>query len=235
MVCPHCHVTIACRTDICPLCHARLNAANGDLQELRRLPRAFAPRGKNSILDTTLFDKVFLLVLACVSLVSLASELLISGELKFFWAILSSGLYLYFLIRATIKDTHYFSQKVVAQALVLTVLGFAFLGVMPDYRPLFAFEFILPIIYMVSMIMIAIYIILRFKSPRLYIMNLISVALLGVLPLIVLAIGRSVPNIAVLNPVMAIVTAIMGAVIIITTLIFSAKKIIAELKRKLHF
>lgn len=230
MRCSHCNITIGGRTPVCPLCHAPFSRENGSLSEALRLPRAFAKRSKSPFLGTLLFDKVYMIVALNIALISFVTEFIVLGFPKFSWVILAGLFYLYFLIRSTLQDTNYFSQKVLGQAILLSILSIALQGIIP--APFFVYEYILPSIYMVSMVMIAIYILVRLKSPRKYLFHLISVALLAFLPFAVVFSERALEHTP--NYIMAVITAVFGGVIILTTVSLSAKKIVSEIKRIFH-
>ncbi|MFA5448896.1 MAG: DUF6320 domain-containing protein [Clostridia bacterium] len=230
MRCSHCNISIGCRTPVCPLCHAPFSRENGSLATAIRLPRAFPARSKSPLFGTLLFDKIYAIVALNITLIAFAAELIILGYPKISWVVVAGLFYLYFLIRSTLQDTKYFSQKVLGQAIFLSVLAIALQEVIS--APFFIYEYILPSIYMVSMVMIAIYILIRLKSPRKYLFHLISVALLAFLPFAVVLAERADGHSA--NYIMAVVTAVFGAVIILTTVSLSAQRIVSEIKRIFH-
>lgn len=228
MKCSHCNVTIGCRTPVCPLCHAPFSKTDGTLAEAKKLPRAFPVRSKAPLFGTSRFDKIYFLVAVNIILTALIAEYVVARSFNWVWVVAAGLFYLYLLIRGTIQDAKYFSEKVVMQTIVLSVLAFTLQSIIP--RPLMVFEFILPILYLISLIMIAIYTLTRIKSYRRHLMNLLSIALLSFLPfLVIIASKEEAPNF-----ILSVITASFGGVIILTSLLFSARKIFYEIKRIFH-
>ena len=86
----------------------------------------------------------------------------------------------------------------------------------------------LPIIYLVSLIIIGIFLIINYKNPSRYLLNVITIALLGLLPF-----TADMLEDATAHP-LAIATAVLAGVTLITLIIFYARVIISELKRNFH-
>ena len=221
--CPKCDVVIACRTETCPLCGEKLNLTP---EQRRTLPRAFPPRGRAPLFSNASFDRLYWLVSLVVILVSFVTEGVVTHRVPWSLAILGFIIYFYFLIRSTLQDTTYFSQKVVVQAVLLSVVAVCIRGVLPN--PHLIFEWILPIIYLVAMALNGIYIMLHFHSSRKFLLNLITVALMCFIPICALKIAGG----SFLTP--SIVAAVFGGVVIFLTLAFSYRKVLAELKRIFH-
>lgn len=220
---------IECRTKVCPLCHATFNKDVCETDEIRRLPRAFPRRSGTPFFANSFFDEVYLLMALTATLTALIAELIITGRVKWVFLVIGALLVFYILVRKIIVDTRYFSQKVLAQAVALTF--FCILIQMYVYdEPTIIYQYALPIIYLVSMTAMAVYMLINIKNPRLHLVNLIVVALLAVLPAIIVYI---VPD-AHQNRTLALITAVLGGVIVATTLIFAAKKLWYELKRIFH-
>ena len=78
------------------------------------------------------------------------------------------------------------------------------------------------------MIIIGIFFLIHYKNPSRYLINLITIALLGFLPF---AIDFALDIHA--HP-LSIATASLGAIIVVMLFVFYAKVIISELKRNFH-
>ncbi|MDR2267724.1 MAG: DUF6320 domain-containing protein [Christensenellaceae bacterium] len=225
MQCPECKIEIGCRTRVCPLCHASLEE---EYNNSPRLPRYFPQRGRIPLLGTSLFDRVYLIIAITIAAVMLTVFLLI-GMFRFFWVTLAALLYLYFLIRNTIKGTDHFTHKVVLQTIVLTCISFT---LPPAFtRPLVIYEYILPALYLVAIIMLGIFTLANYKMFSRHLINLVFVAILGLFPLIIIMLSSSEGR---PNFIFAMVTASLAAMIIIIALASSSKRIVSELKRLFH-
>ncbi len=224
--CPYCGVSISTRTHLCPLCHKSLIEAGISKEEIKKTPLDFPKRGKLPVLTSTLFDKVYLLCTLNFIVVAIVAELVVLNRIKFSWLVLSLLIYFYVFLRITIKSSHLFPQKVLIQAIALSVVSIATRRILPD--PDRIFEIMLPIIYLISMIIVGIFFIINYKHPSKYLLNIITIAVLGFLP-IGISLFEKVPP-----PPLGIITAVLGAAIIITLFIFYARVIISELKRNFH-
>lgn len=226
MKCPHCKVDIACRTSVCPLCHVPFNNIEGKLDEAQKLPRAFPPKGRAPLFSTTIFDKIYLAIALYLAMLSLVIEYIVTAKIESSLIAIAALFYIYFSIRFTIQNTGYFSQKVVAQTVVLSVVAVLSRNVIP--RPLFVFEFLLPGLYITAMLVILVFIIIKHKYPQKYLLNLLSIALLGMMPYIILCFTDTEYKL------LSVLNAVFGGVVFLATLIFSSKKIKQELIRLFH-
>lgn len=224
--CPYCKVSISTRTEVCPLCHKNLIEAGVSKDEIKKTPLDFPKRGKLPALSGTLFDKVYLLCALAVVLVAIAVELIVLEKIFISWLLLSIIGYFYIFLRITIRKANFFPQKVLVQAILLSVVAVSTRRIIPN--PEVIFESVLPFIYLVSMIIIGIFFLIHYKKPSRYLLNLITIALLGFLPFLIdFALDIHA------HP-LSIATASLGAIILIMLFIFYAKIIISELKRSFH-
>ena len=224
--CPYCKVSISTRTEVCPLCHKNLIEAGVSKDEIKKTPLDFPKRGKLPALSGTLFDKVYLLCALAVVLVAIAVELIVLEKIFISWLLLSIIGYFYIFLRITIRKANFFPQKVLVQAILLSVVAVSTRRIIPN--PEIIFESVLPFIYLVSMIIIGIFFLIHYKKPSRYLLNLITIALLGFLPFLIdFALDIHA------HP-LSIATASLGAIILIMLFIFYAKIIISELKRSFH-
>lgn len=224
--CPYCNVSISTRTNVCPLCHKNLIEAGVGKEEIKKTPLDFPRRSKLSPLSGTLFDKVYLLCALNVMLVAIVSELIAFKGIKFSWLLLSLIAYFYLFLRVTIKKANLFPQKILFQAILLSIVAITARRLLPN--PKVIFGWILPAIFLISMIIVGIFFIINYKKPSRYLLNIITIAILGFLPF-----GINMIEGIVAYP-LSIITASLGATIIITLFAFYARIIISELKRQFH-
>ena len=224
--CPYCGVSISTRTDTCPLCQKSLIEAGVSKDEIKKTPLDFPKRGKLPALSGTLFDKVYLICALAVIAVSFAVELIVLKKIFASWLVLSVLAYFYIFLRITIKSSNLFPQKVLVQAILLGIIAVCTRRVIPD--PEIIYEAVLPSIFLLSMIIVGIFFIIHYKKPSRYLLNLITIALLGFLPF-----GVDLALDVHAHP-LSIATATLGAIIIIMLFIFYARIIISELKRSFH-
>ena len=225
--CPYCRVEISTRTEFCPLCHAKLTDVGNTGADMKRTEVAYPKRGKLPFLSGNLFDKIYLLFWLTFTAVFVLTESLISGKPRICWVVSSLLIYLYLLLRVTLRGGSYFPQKITAHAILLSIVVSTFSGVISE--PIVIFEFVLPAVYLASLLAISVFIAINYKHPDRYLLNIISIGLLSVLPfLIVMVTDRHA------NPIMSAVTLALGITAIAVTCIFKARHIINELKRKFH-
>lgn len=224
--CPYCQVDIATRTEVCPLCHKSLTEAGVAKEEIKKTPLDFPKKAHLPWLAGTLFDKVYLLVALNLAVVLIVAELLVMGKIYFSWFILSLVAYFYVFLRFTLRQDNFFPQKVVGQAVILSIVALSTRRFLPE--PEIIFELMLPIIYLISLIIIGIFLIINYKNPSRYLLNVITIALLGLLPF-----TADMLEDATAHP-LAIATAVLAGVTLITLIIFYARVIISELKRNFH-
>lgn len=225
--CPYCKITISTRTDVCPLCHVRLTDVGNSKEDVKRTPRAYPQRAKLPPLSGTLFDKVYLFAWLSLSLAMIIVEAIVTRHVRFSWISVTFLLYLYLLFRILLRGSEYFPQKVTVHALILTVVIYSLRSVLPE--PEIIAEFLLPILYLVSTIAIAVFLIVNYKRPNRYLLNVLTVSLMCVIPFLALVILDDYKNFA-----LSLATMILGLAVVIGTLIFKAKTILSELKRKFH-
>ncbi len=224
--CPYCGVSISTRTEVCPLCHKSLIEGGVSKDDIKKTPLDFPRRAKLSVFSGTLFDKVYLLCALNVMVVAIAVELIVLNKIKLSWLLLSLIAYFYLFLRLTIRSSNLFPQKVLGQALMLSVVAICTRRVLKD--PDFIFEVMLPIIYLISMIIVGVFFILNYKNPSKYLLNIITIAVLGFLPIGISLLEQLPPH------PLGIVTASLGGAIIITLFIFYSRIILSELKRNFH-
>ena len=226
--CPYCNVDISTRTEVCPLCHTRLTDVGNSGDDIKRTARAYPPRGDLPPLSGNLFDKIYLYSWLCLSVSFVIAELALTRSVRFSWITITVLLYFYILFRLVIRSGEYFPQKVTAHALILTIVIYSLRSVLPE--PVIIFEYMLPVLYLVSTIAIAVFLIINFKRPNRYLLNIITVAFMCSIPFWALVIIHEYRSF-----ILSLITMVIGLAVIIGTIAFKAKTIIGELKRKFHF
>jgi len=226
MKCPHCKIEVACRATVCPLCHAPFCNDEGALDAAKKLPRAFPPKGRSPFLATSTFDKIYLGITINLAVLAVMLELFIRGSAKASFLIAGAMFYVYFSIRFTIQHTGYFSQKVTAQTLALTLVILLARNLLP--RPVFVFEFLLPSLYIIAMLTISVFILIKYKYPQHYLLSLLLIAVLGLTPMLILAATGSCYY------QLSVFTAVSAGVVIFALLLFAHKKIKREFVRLFH-
>ncbi len=231
MKCVHCGITIAGRCEVCPLCHATLavEGSSGD-KALRSLPKAFPTRGSARLLSTNVFDKIYSLI-ALIIVISLSIvELIIFTRIRYVLLVGSGFIYFYFLIRSTLHNNKHFSQKVVAQVFVISLLC-VLSQVLIDYTNMFVFEYGLPILYIIALVAEGINLIINIKRPRIHFMTLIATALIATVPAIVV---NAIIKQPVSTNLLPAIVAGVGTFVCLLTVILWFRRIVAELQRIFH-
>ena len=162
--CPYCRITISTRTEVCPLCHVRLRDVGNSEEDIKRTARAYPPREKLKPLSGSLFDKIYLFAWLSLSIAMIVVEAALTRRVRFSWIAVAFLIYLYFLFRILIRGGEYFPQKVTAHALILSVAIYTLRGVLPE--PEIIVEYLLPTLYLISNIAIAVFLIINYKRPN---------------------------------------------------------------------
>lgn len=226
MYCDNCKVKIACKTNVCPLCHKKLDTTEEARQQIKKMQRAFPKRPINRPLVTTPFNKIYLILAFNIGLISIIANAIITPT--FYWSLLVIGLlfYLYFFIRYTILSYSHFHRKVFSQTIALIGIAILIQQVFQSY--MWIYEYVLPAIVFISVTIIGIYILVHLATARKYIFSLFLLAIIGMCPLLIvlfLGNGATWPS---------IVVALTCGSIILTVIIQARKLLWAEIKRIFH-
>lgn len=223
LICPHCQTKIACKTKVCPLCQKEIMSNEANCEIYPSTERAFPIRKINRAPQEVAFFKIYLAISIVIVTTSIILNIILTPTIDWAFFVFACVLYIFFLVKGTILDTKYFSEKVITQAIVLNlvVMGLQFVL----NTNLWAFEFVLPFIDMVSMIMIGIYIIIQVKKDKPFLVNIIEIGILGIVPWIVVVCN----DVTVVWP--SIVTASLSISSIITAIICAPKKLWRNLKK----
>ncbi len=224
--CDNCKVDIICKTDVCPLCHKRLDINDEEKQKIRTMERAFPKRALQRALVETPLNKIYLILSLNIALISIVANVILTPKLYWSAIVVSLLFYIYFFVRYTILDYGQFHRKLFGQTLALIAIFILVQQVFKSY--LWIYEYALPAIVFVSITIIGIYSLVNIKVARKYIFSLFALAVIGLAPLfIVLFLGDGItwPSV--------IVALTSGSIIL--TLIIQARKVLwAEIKRIFH-
>lgn len=223
LLCDKCSAKIACKCKICPLCGEVVKLDDINKENFPKLDKAFPIRKFKRAPQELAFFKVYLAISITLVIASIILNLILTPSINWSFLVFACAIYIFFLVKGTILDTKYFSEKVVTQAIILSwvVIGLQFLL----STNLWAFEFVLPFIYTISMIMIGIYLIISIKKDKPFLLNLIEIGFLGIVPWIVVNFN----DVKVVWP--SIVTASLSISAILTTVICAPKKLLRNLKK----
>ncbi len=231
MKCVHCGVTIAGRSDVCPLCHAVLATTAEEKTAIRALPKAFPKRGKVSILETNLFDKIYFLIAVILSMVSVITELVVLQKLQYSYLVVISHIYLYFCVRSTLHNNNHFNQKLTAQTVFISVILVTVQGTFEIASPVLIYEYALPVLYIISMLASAVNLMVNIKKPRIHLITMLTTAFLAIVPAIIV---NAIVGQPIQKNLLPLVIAIVGGVVIVLSVVLWAKKIFAEVQRIFH-
>ncbi len=226
MICKHCNVDIKCKTLQCPLCHNPLDKDEQTILEYKKSVRAFPIRKRKRPSNSSKFDLLYFFIALGLSLVSLIVNLIISPRLLWSLVVITSLIYLYFLVRNTILSPKRICGKVIGQALVLTLLIIAIEIMLQGRFNLYAYA--LPAVYLISQAIVGIFIAVNRKKNTRYLVPLMTMGILGIIPFII-AVSE---GIKVLWPSLSV--GAISAAIILITIILEYKAIGQELKRIFH-
>jgi hypothetical protein len=218
MRCEKCGIEIVCKTDICPLCHEKVQG--GEL-----LPEAFPNRQKRRPLREIPFTKLYIIIGFALILLSVIMKFALSLS-NVYWIVTAGALiYLYYCIRITVLSFRHFNMKIFGQTAALTALGIVLESVIET--DVHIFEVVLPIIYIIAIIVVFVNIMLNINNARSYLVSFMFIAILGIIPIIAFMFEHFVfwPS---------IVVASVSAVTLILLVILSREKLSEEFTRIFH-
>ncbi len=218
MYCKRCKVSVNCQTDHCPLCHEPIEVD-------KVIDRAF-PVPKVDKRLRTKFSFIYTVLAAVVVIACIIANIFTNPYFMWSVMVLVSLTYIYYLVRFTFISQGHFTARVFGQTVAVTLLLFSVRWIYGGNDWIFITW--LPIVYFVSEVLLAVYMLINKKRARKYIISLLALSILGIIPVGV----AYILNVSVKWPSIA-VTAISIATII-TSLIIGRKIIIGELKRYFH-
>lgn len=216
--CNNCNVSVVGKRKICPLCQGRLT---GDKAQEEVFPKiSFVYQ------EHTMFFKIMMLISIIVGTLSLglnillpfggAWSLFVLGGLGSVWASLITA----------INQRKNIPKNIVYQVMTISVIGLLW-DLLTGWRG-WSINYVIPLVCIFAMISMAIISKIRKLHIEDYILYLIIDGLFGIVPIIFIILGF----LDVLYPsVICIATSIIS---LSTIMIFEDKKLIAEIKRRLH-
>lgn len=216
--CNNCNVSVVGKRKICPLCQGRLT---GDKAQEEVFPKiSFVYQ------EHTMFFKIMMLISIIVGTLSLglnillpfggAWSLFVLGGLGSVWASLITA----------INQRKNIPKNIVYQVMTISVIGLLW-DLLTGWRG-WSINYVIPLVCIFAMISMAIISKIRKLHIEDYILYLIIDGLFGIVPIIFIILGF----LDVLYPsVICIATSIIS---LSTIIIFEDKKLIAEIKRRLH-
>ncbi len=226
MICKQCNVYIKCKTLQCPLCHNPLGTDEQTMLAYKKSTRAFPKRKRKRPPNSSKFDFLYMYIAIGISLASLIVNLVLTPNMLWSLVVITSLIYLYFLVRNTILSQKRICGKVIGQAVVLTIVIIAVEIMLHGQFNLYAYA--LPTVYLVSQAIVGIFIASNRKKNTRYLVPLMTMGILGIIPFIV-AVTKKVE---VLWPSLSV--GAISVAIILLTVILEYKAIWQELKRIFH-
>lgn len=218
MYCKRCKVSVNCLTDHCPLCHERIEIS-------RESERAFPPPKVDKRLHTR-FSFIYTVIAAVIVILCIIANIFTNPEFMWSVMVLVCLSYIYYLVRFTFISQGHFVARVFGQAVALTLLLFSVRWIFGGNQWIFITW--LPIVYFVSEVLLSVYMLINKKRARKYIISLLTLSILGIIPVGV----AYILDVAVKWPSIT-VTAVSVATITVS-LIMGRKIIAGELKRYFH-
>lgn len=226
MKCEKCNVSINFKTNVCPLCHERLDTTDEAKQEIKKLERAYPLRNLDRPLAFVPFNQIFLIILLNITIICAILNFIFTPDIYWTIVVVAVTIYIYTFTKGTMMKSRRFSARVVGNAIALFIICFIVQGVI--HKNLWIYEYLLPIIALSSMVIIAVYILMNLKLAGRFVSSLFSVAILGTVPVIVVVAMDDL----ILWP--SLTVAVIGGCIIITSLILGGRSILNDIKRLIH-
>lgn len=225
--CEKCGVEILCKTDVCPLCHERLDTSEENKTLIARSERAFPSADPKRGHLKSRFSVIYAIASFIVLLVLVPLNLLFGDQP---WILIAAAflLYFYFLIRSTLLNSKAFHSRILGQAVSLTAISLL-VDVIFD-NTLWVYEYVVPVICFACLIILCVYVLLNLNNATRYMLTITVTAVIGLIPIPVLLIFRDA------HPVLwpSIVTATFSVALIVVSLAIAGKRMLADLRRLLH-
>lgn len=217
--CNKCRAQIAGERSLCPLCGSELIRQNDEVEEV--FPVIPTVYKKNNMLFRIL---IFASVVAAV--VSVLLNVLVPGEVYWsFFVVIGIGS-MWLSMAIAVRKRRNIPKNIMYQVVLLSLLGLLW-DRLTGWNG-WSMEYVIPIACMAALISLSVVSrILRLEVED-YVVYIMIDALLGIVPLLLLLLGK-------LNVTLPSLLCIAGSVICIAgLLLFSGKRLFAELKRRLH-
>ncbi len=216
MRCKNCNVEIACKSTVCPLCHAPL-VSDGEVP----FP---TPAVKRILLGK--FSVAFIALGVIVNIICIALNFIFTPKVLWFVPVFVSFIYVYYFVNVTVAAKRGFHKRILGQVLILTVM-FAVIKLAVGGNH-WIFITWLPAIYLASDILMLIFIFKKHNESSKYIATLLLLCIFGVIP----CISAYVFDLSVKLP--SIIATSVSLLILVVALIVCRKTIADELKKVFH-
>ncbi len=170
MRCEKCNVEIGCKADVCPLCHTPLKS-DGEV--------AFpTPATKRIIIGK--FKLAYLIFAVIVNVITITLNFVLDPRRLWCFPVLISFIYVYFFISVTFVAKRGLHKQILGQTLMLTVV-FAVIKLAVGGNH-WIFISWLPAVYIVSDVLMLIFVFKKKQESSKYIATLLLLCLLGGIP-----------------------------------------------------
>lgn len=225
MRCEKCNVELYGDVDICPLCHNKILLTEEEKKQIK--PLYYPPKSTKKKIHKHLTPKAIYLFVACIIFIACVTTNYLTST-TFLWCYLvgASLLYGFVILAHTVLSHSGVGVKIFIQGASIALLCWIFEIIIK--RPNLTFDYSLPIVLTVVILVIAGFLIFTAKRNRSLIISSIMLCLLGYLPIILFAFG--VTN--VLLP--SLITAILASINLVGTIAFGIFDIKEQFSKVFH-
>lgn len=213
MRCKNCNVEIACKSSVCPLCHKPL-VSDGEVP----FP---TPATKKILMGK--FSLAYLVIAVIANIVCITLNFVLTPKVLWCVPVLVSFIYVFYFVSVTVLAKRGFHKRILGQALILTAVFAAIKLAIGGNHWIFISW--LPAVYLVSDLLMLIFIFKKKNEASKYIATLLLLCIFGAIP----CISAYVFDLSVKLP--SIIATSVSAAIFIICLIVCRKTIIHELKK----
>lgn len=224
--CESCKVSISTQTDVCPLCHAPLEAREGLV--LEQTYPDFAPLKRKSRLLELLLGLSCVFVIVVCALINLLTW---NGHL---WSVLVAApvLYVWLCGLITFRKRAHLGLKLMAHAIGIALLLIVINSFSDSQRIVshasWAVAYTMPFIFIGFILSINTLMARKRQTLRDYVLYQISLCVIGFIPLLLVLLGVAQPAYP------SIIAAACSALTIGGLFLFGRKNVISELNKKFH-
>lgn len=216
--CNNCNLSVVGKRKICPLCQERL--AGYDYQE------EVFPKISFVYIEHTMFFKVMLLISIITATISIAVNILLPDRGAWSLFILGGLGSVWASLITLINQRKNIPKNIVYQVMTISIMALIW-DLLTGWRG-WSINYVIPLVCVFAMISMAVISKIRKLHIEDYILYIIIDGLFGIVPIAFIAFGF----LDVLYPsIICIATSVIS---LSTIIIFEDKKLIAEIKRRLH-
>ena len=214
MRCNNCNVEITCQADVCPLCHSKLNSSG----------ETPFPKANPKKLRISLYKKIYIIIGFLITVTCVSVNLTLSPSFLWSLTVPIGFIYFYYLVSVTILTQHGFHKRILGQAVILSVVFIIIRLIVGGNHWMFIVW--LPAVYVVSDILMCIFIAKKGKESPKYIMTLLLLCIFGIMPVVCAYIfDLSIKIVAIASTSFSIFIFILTCIIWRRTLIHELKKV----------